>query len=98
MHSDIAEHLKSVLGPITCAGMNPYKIGEMWKNYRTDVPIEYHSDSVELYAERSEEVLEKVKMEKTDRSEFLATLKAKKYVENKEQIESVAFNDGEGKV
>ncbi len=38
----------------------------------------------------------KVKMEKIDRSKFQVTLKAKKYAENKEQIESVAFKDGKG--
>jgi hypothetical protein len=54
MHSNIAEHSESVLVPITCTGMNPYKIVEMWKNYRPDIPIEYHSDN--LYAEPSEEV------------------------------------------
>ncbi len=40
----------------------------------------------------------KVKTKKTDRSQFRATLKVKKYAESKEQIESVAFKDGEGKV
>ncbi len=98
-HSDIAEHLEFVLVPITCAGMNPYKIVEMWKNYRPNVPIEYHLDDL-LYAEPSEEVWAKVKMEKTDRSQFWATLKVKKYAENKERIKRVAFKfkDGEGKV
>ncbi len=95
-HSDIAEHTESVLVPITCAGMNPYKIVEMWNNYRPNVSIEYHSDN--LYAEMSEEVWAKVKTEKTDRSLFRVTLKVKKYAENKEQIESMAFKDGEGKV
>jgi hypothetical protein len=96
MHSDIAKHLESVLVPITCVGMNLYKIVEMWNNYRPNVPIDYLLD--ELNAERSEEVWAKVKMEKTDRLEFWATLKVKKYAENKEQIESVAFNDSEGKI
>jgi hypothetical protein len=94
--SDIAEHLESVLVPITCAGMNPYKIVEMWNNYRPNVPLEYHSDK--LYYEPSEEVWVKVKMKITDRSEFQGTLNAQKYVENKEPIESVAFDNGEGKV
>jgi hypothetical protein len=77
MRSDIAEHSESVLVLITCAGMNPYKIVEIWKKYRPNIPIEYHLDK--LYAEPSEEVWAKVKTEKTDRSEFRATLKAKKY-------------------
>ena len=51
------------------------------------------------YAEPGKEVWLKVKMEKTDRSEirFRANLKAKKYA-GKEQIESVAFNNGEAKM
>jgi hypothetical protein len=38
----------------------------------------------------------KVKVEKTERLEFRANLKAKNYA-GKEQIESVAFSDGEAK-
>jgi hypothetical protein len=49
-----------------------------------------------LYAEPSEEVWAKVKTKKIDRSKFWVTQKAKKYAENKEQIESMAFKDGEG--
>ncbi len=64
MCSGIAKHSESVLVPITCAGMNPYTIVEMWKNYRPNIPIEYHLD--EWYAESSEEVWAKIKMEKTD--------------------------------
>jgi hypothetical protein len=50
-----------------------------------------------LYAEPSEEVWLKVKVEKTERSVFRANLKAKKYV-GKEHIESVAFSIGEAKM
>jgi hypothetical protein len=94
--SKTAEYLEEVLRPIAWKGMNWYKIVELWKHYRPNIPIEYHLD--ELYAEPSEEVLAKVKTEKIDRSEFQKTVKAKKYLENKEQIESVAFDNGEGKV
>jgi hypothetical protein len=83
------------LKPIKCAGLNPYKIMEMYENYRPNVPIEYHSDV--MYMEPSEEVWLKVKVEKTERLEFRANLKAKKYA-GKEQIESVAFNNGEAKM
>jgi hypothetical protein len=38
-----------------------------------------------------------MKVEKTDRSEFRANLKAKKYA-GKEQIENVAFGNGEAKM
>ena len=51
-----------------------------------------------LYAEPREEVFAKVKTEKIDRSEFWKTVKAKKYSENKERIESLAFDDSEGMV
>ena len=48
-----------------------------------------------MYAEPSPEVWSKVKAEKTDRSEFRANLKVKKYA-GKEKIESTAFNSDEG--
>ena len=64
------------------------------KNYRSNAPLEFHSNV--LYAEPSAVVREKVKDEKSDRSGFRATLKAKKYAE-KERVESVAFGD-EGEV
>ena len=82
--------------PITWVGMNPYKVVEMYKNYRPNIPLEYHSD--ELYAKPNKEVWAKVKTEKSDRSEFWATLKAKKYAESNKQIESMAFKDGKGRV
>jgi hypothetical protein len=94
--SKIAEYSEEVLRPVAWKGMNLQKIVELWKNYKPNIPIEYHLD--ELYAEPSEEVFAKVKTEKIDRSEFWKTVKAKKYSENKEQIESVAFDNGEGTV
>ncbi len=81
--------------PISYVWLNAYKIVEMWKNYRPNVPVEYHLD--ELYVEPSQEVWSKVTMEKTDRSEFRATLKAKKYKE-KEKIESVAFGNSKATI
>jgi hypothetical protein len=87
----IAQYSESQLMPISYVGLNLYKIIEMWKNYRPNVPVNHHSD--ELYAEPSQEVWPKVKMEKTDRYEFRATLKAEKY-EEKVKIESLAFGDG----
>ncbi len=65
-----------MLKPIQCVGLNPCKIVEMYKNYRPNIPIEFHSDL--MYVEPSEEVWSKVKVEKTERSEFRANLKAKK--------------------
>ncbi len=63
-----------MLKPIQCVGLNPYKIVEMYKNYRANDPVEYHSDV--MYVEPSEEVWSKVKVEKTKRLEFRANLKA----------------------
>jgi hypothetical protein len=74
--NQLIEHADKVLKPIQCVGLNPYKIVEMFKNYRPNVPIEYHSDL--MHAEPSEEVWLKGKVEKMERSEFRANLKAKK--------------------
>ncbi len=49
-------------------GVEFIQIVEMFKNYRPNVLVEYHSDV--MYAELSEEVWLKVKIEKTVRSEF----------------------------
>jgi hypothetical protein len=93
--AQLIEHSDKVLKPIKCVGLNPYKIVEMYKNYRPSIPIEYYSDV--MCVEPSEEVWSKVMVEKTERSEFRANLREKKYV-GKEQIESVAFGDGEAKM
>jgi hypothetical protein len=93
--AQLIKHADKVLKPIQYVGLNPYKIVEMYKNYRQIVPVEYHSDV--LYVELSEEVWLKVKVEKMERSRFWANLKAKKYAV-KEQIESVAFGDCEAKM
>ncbi len=93
--AQLIEHADKVLKPIQCVGLNPYKIVEMYKNYRPNVPVEYHSDVINT--EPSEEVWSKVKVEKTEILEFWVNLKEKKYA-GKEQIESVAFGDGEAKM
>ncbi len=93
--AQLIERVDKVLKPIKCVGLNPYKIVAMYKNCRPNVPIEYHSDV--MYAEPNEEVWLKVKMEKTERLEFRANLREKKYA-GKEQIESMAFSDGEAKM
>jgi hypothetical protein len=93
--AQLIEHVDKVLKPIQWVGLNPHKIVEMYKNYRPNVPVEYHSD--DMYVEPCEEVWSKVRVEKTERSEFQANLKAKTYA-GKEQIESMAFGDGEAKM
>jgi hypothetical protein len=61
---ELIEYAERVLMPIPCLGLNPYKMVEMWKNYRPVIPVEYQSDA--LYAKPSEEVLKRVKVEKED--------------------------------
>ncbi len=73
--AQLIEHADKVLKPIQCVGLNLYQIVEMYKNYRQNIPVEYHSDV--MYSEPSEEVWLKVKVEKTERLEFRANLKAK---------------------
>ncbi len=63
--AQLIEYADKVLKPTQCVGLNPYKIVEMYKNYRLSVPVEYHSDV--MYMELSEEVWSKVKVEKTER-------------------------------
>ena len=93
----LAETSNSVLAvPIPNAGLNPYKVVEMFKNYRPNVPDEFQSD--ESYAEPSKEVWSKVKTEKIDRAEFRAKLKVTKYSDKKERVESMAIDEGEGTV
>jgi len=93
--AEIAEISNSLLVTITNDGLNPYKAVEMFTKYRPNIPVQFQSD--ELYAEPSAEVWAKVKKEKIDQSEFRAQLKADKYVNDKERIESLAVYDGEGK-
>jgi hypothetical protein len=72
-------------------GINPYKVYELFKYYRSYVPVEFQSDP--MYAEPSPEQMAKVKAEKVDQKEFRATLKKKMYDKTKEQLETVAFGD-----
>ena len=80
--------------PLLHTGLNPYMMVEMFAKYRPVIPVEFQSD--ELYAEPSKEVYSKVKMEKTDQSEFRAKLKATKYKSDTEKIEKMAFDGGKG--
>ena len=94
-HNKLAETSNSVLAvSIPNVGLNPYKMVEMYKNYRPNVPDEFQSD--ELYAEPSAKVWSKVKREKIDRAEFRKKLKVTKYSNDKERLESLALDGGEG--
>ncbi len=59
------------------------------------MPDEFQSD--ELYDEPSVEVWAKVKTEKMDRAVFRAKLKVTKYSNDKERLESLALDKGDGK-
>ena len=74
-------------------GMNPYKVVEMWKNYRPNVPPEFH-DNI-LYIEPTAAQWAKVKVERLDRSEFRAANRLKKYA-TKETIELMIIDDDGG--
>ena len=67
---------------------------EMYENYRPIVPDKFQSD--ELYAKPSAEVWKKVKTEKIDQTEFRKKLKVTKYSNDKEWLESLALDGGEG--
>ena len=52
-------HSATLLLPMICLGMNPFKMVKMWKNYRPLVPENYQCDS--LYAKPDVNVMAKVK-------------------------------------
>ena len=90
-YREIVDTAETKLTTLEWEGINPYKVYELFKNFRPYVPVEFQSDP--MYAEPSPEVLAKVKAEKVDRKEFRATLKKKKYDRMKEQLKTVAFGD-----
>jgi hypothetical protein len=90
---ELKAHSSTLLVPIKCLGMNPYKMVEMWKNYRPMVPMEYQDN--ELYAKPDAKVMANVKDEKVYRAESRAVLKAKKYGGVKDTLEDIAFGDCE---
>ena len=87
--AEVRAHSVAKLKLVKCMGLNPYKAVEMYKNYRPVVPPEFHDNR--LYAEPTAEQWSKVKVEKSDRSEFRAALKAKKYAA-KEAVERHSFD------
>ena len=90
---ELKAHSSTLLLPIKCLGMNPYKMVEMWKNYRPMVPMEYQDN--ELYAKPDAKVMANVRDEKVYRAESRAVLKAKKYGGVKDTLEDIAFGDCE---
>ncbi len=90
-YQEIVDAAETKLRTLEWERINPYKVYELFKNFRPYVPVEFQSD--EMYAEPSPEVLAKVKAEKADRKEFWVTLKKKKYDRMKEQLKKVVFSD-----
>ena len=90
---ELKAHSSTLLLPIKCLGMNPYKMVEMWKNYRPMVPMEYQDN--ELYAKPDVKVMANVKDETVYRAESRAVSKAKKYGGVKDTLEDIAFGDCE---
>ena len=90
LHDKLAETSDSVLVPIPNFWMKPYKVVEMFENYRPNFP-----GWVVCWAEcqgvgESED-------EKNWSIRVSGKLKATKYSNDKEQIESKALDNGEGK-
>ena len=77
-----------------CAGLNPYKMVELWKNYRPHVPEQYRRDR--LFRKPDAKVMSLVKDEKSERSVFRAKLKKAKTAGMKERLQSIAYLDDEG--
>ena len=92
-YREIVDLAETKLMTLEWEGINPYKVYELFKNFRPYVPVEFQLDP--MYAEPSPEVLAKVKAEKVDRKVFRATLKKKKYDRTKEQLKTVAFGDAD---
>ncbi len=89
-YTQVEELAQRELTQLEFEGINPYKVYELFKQYRPYVPVEYQSDLI--YAEPSPEQMAKAKAEKVDQKEFRAMLKKKKYDKTKEQLEMAAFS------
>jgi hypothetical protein len=88
-------HSATLLLPMTCLGMNPYKMVKVWMNYRSLVPEKYQCDT--LYAKPDVNVMKKVN-EKVHQVKTREALMGKKYGTSKENIEDLAFGDGRGSI
>ena len=96
VHAKVIAFSYAHLLPMTCLGMNPYTMVEMWKNYRPLVPDKHQCDT--LYAKPAVYVMKMVKDEKVYRAETREVLTSKKYWMSKETIEDMAFGDGGGSI
>ncbi len=93
--TQLREHTAQELIMLVCAGLNPYKMVELWKNYRPHVNPIYWDNT--LYREPDEKVMALVKAERGERSVFRAKIKDAKASGMKERLNSIALDvDGEG--
>ena len=76
---------------VRCSGLNPYKMVELWKNYRPHIPIHLRKNI--LYAKPDAKVMSMVKEERSERSVFRAKLKEAKAAGMRSRLESIAFLD-----
>ena len=91
---ELKEYSSAKLQNLECLGLNPYKMVELWKNYRPHVPKQYRKN--ELYQKPDAKVLALVKEERCERSVFRAKLKGAKAAGMKERLESIAYLDDDG--
>ena len=87
-------HTSTNLTNVLCSGLNPYKMVELWKNYRPHIPIPLRKNI--LYAKPDAKVMSMVKEERSDRSVFRAKLKEAKAAGMRSRLESIAFLDDDG--
>ncbi len=92
--TELREHSSAALVKMKCAGLNPYKMVEMWKNYGPHVPLE-HRDNI-LYQRPPDAVMAVVKMERGERAVFRQRIKEAKASGMREQLDRIAVeSDGE---
>jgi hypothetical protein len=100
--TQLREHTSKELMMLECAGLNPYKMVELWKNYRPHVDPIYW-DNI-LFREPEEKVMALVKAERGERLVFRAKIKDAKASGMKERLDSIALdiideggdNEGDG--
>jgi hypothetical protein len=86
--------LRELIG-VECAGLNPYKMVELWKNYRPHVDPNCWKNI--LYRKPDDKVLALVKSERSEQSVFWEKLKVAKASGMKQQLDSIALGNNEGR-
>ena len=92
--TDLKKWTEENLKTVECSGLNPYKMVELWRNYRPHVPKTHRTNI--LYRKPDARALSVVKEEKVERSVFRKKLKEAKAAGMKERLESIAYLDDDG--